>query len=123
MGLKTILNKWKKQRFTVCVDGDVLLSFVQYKENFTNDKISNDDLPNIYLSTIIRPEYRGQKVTQNLYGTLFDIYKDSCVFTRTRSTNAPHIKILLKFDFETIATLKNDRGIGVDTIYFSKRRK
>lgn len=122
-GLKSYFEEMKKQRFMVCVDGDVLVSFVSFKENFTNDKIHEDDLPNIYLSTLImRPEYRGQKVTQNLYETLFDIYKNSNVFTRTWSTNAAHIKILSKFDFETIAILENDRGVGIDTIYFGKRR-
>jgi len=107
----------------VCIDGDVLVSFVSFKENFTNDKIHNEDLPNIYVSTLImRPEYRGQKVTQTLYTTLFDIYKNANIFTRTWSTNIPHIKILSKFNFETIATLKNDRSEGIDTIYFAKRR-
>lgn len=122
-GLKSYFEEMKKQRFMVCLDGEILVSFVSFKENFTNDKIHDEDLPNIYLSTLImRPEYRGQKVTQTLYGTLFDIYKDSGVFTRTWSTNVPHIKILSKFDFETIATLKDDRGEGIDTIYFAKRR-
>ena len=122
-GLKSYFEEMKSQRFMVCVDGDILVSFVSFKENFTNDKIHDEDLPNIYLSTLImRPEYRGQKVTQTLYGTLFDIYADSSIFTRTWSTNIPHIKILSKFDFETIATLKNDRGEGIDTVYFAKRR-
>ena len=122
-GLKSYFEEMKNQRFMVCVDGDILVSFVSFKENFTNDKIHDEDLPNIYLSTLImRPEYRGQKVTQTLYATLFDICKDSSVFTRTWSTNIPHIKILGKFNFETIATLKNDRGEGIDTVYFAKRR-
>ena len=27
-----------------------------------------------------------------------------------------------KFDFETLCTLKNDRGEGIDTVYFLKRK-
>ncbi len=122
-GLRSYFEEMKNQRFMVCVDGSILVSFVSFKENFTNDKIHSEDLPNIYLSTLImRPEYRGQKVTQTLYATLFDIYKNSNIFTRTWSTNIAHIKILSKFDFETIAVLKNDRGEGIDTVYFAKRR-
>ncbi|MBQ6895033.1 MAG: GNAT family N-acetyltransferase [Clostridia bacterium] len=122
-GLKSYFEEMKKQRFMVCLDGEILVSFVYFKENFTNDKIFKEDLPNIYLSTLImRPEYRGQKVTQTLYENLFNIYKDSGIFTRTWSTNAAHIRILSKFDFETIATVENDRGEGIDTIYFAKRR-
>lgn len=123
-GLRSYFEEMKSQRFMVCVDGDVLVCFLSFKENFTNDKISDADLPNIYMSTLImRPQYRGQKVTQTLYGKLFDLYSHASVFTRTWSTNIPHIKILDKFDFETIATLKNDRGEGIDTVYFAKRRK
>lgn len=122
-GLKSYFEEMKTQRFMVCVDGDVLVSFVSFKENFTNDKIHDEDKPNIYLSTLImRPQYRGQKVTQTLYENLFSIYADSSIFTRTWSTNIPHIKILSKFNFEIIATLKNDRGEGIDTVYFAKRR-
>lgn len=122
-GLKSYFDEMKTQRFMVCLDSDILVSFVSFKENFTNDKIHNDDLPNIYLSTLImRPEYRGQKVTQTLYETLFDIYADASIFTRTWSTNIPHIKILSNFDFEIIDTLKNDRGERIDTVYFAKRR-
>lgn len=122
-GLKSYFDEMKTQRFMVCLDSDILVSFVSFKENFTNDKIHNDDLPNIYLSTLImRPEYRGQKITQTLYAALFDIYADASIFTRTWSTNIPHIKILSNFDFEIIDTLKNDRGEGIDTVYFAKRR-
>jgi len=122
-GLKSYFEEMKAQRFMVCLDGDVLVCFLSFKENFTNDKISEKDLPNIYMSTLVmRPEYRGQKVTQTLYGKLFDIYSHASVFTRTWSTNIAHTKILGKFDFETIATLKDDRGKGIDTVYFAKRR-
>ena len=122
-GLKSYFEEMKAQRFMVCLDGDTLVCFLSFKENFTNDKIHNEDLPNIYMSTLImRPQYRGQKVTQTLYGKLFDIYSHANIFTRTWSTNIAHIKILSKFNFEIIATLKDDRGKGIDTVYFAKRR-
>ncbi len=122
-GLKSYFEEMKKQRFMVCTDSDVLVAFVSFRENFTNDKIHDTDLPNIYLSTLImRPEYRGQRVTQTMYEKLFEIYSDTNIFTRTWSTNGAHIRILSKFGFETAATLKNDRGNGIDTVYFAKRR-
>lgn len=122
-GLKSYFEEMKNQRFMVCTDGDILVSFVSFKENFTNDKITDEDLPNIYLSTLImRPEYRGHGVTQKIYNELFKIYNDANIFTRTWSTNAAHIKILSKFNFEVLNTIKDDRGEGIDTIYFIKRK-
>ena len=59
-----------------------------------------------------------------MYAHLFDdIFPDRSIFTRTWSTNAAHIKILDKFNFEIIKCIENDRGDGIDTVYFAKIRK
>jgi len=81
-------------------------------------------LPNIYLSTLIlSTESRGKGVTKKLYAHLFnELYPDKSIFTRTWSTNLAHIKILDYFSFEEIARLENDRGNGIDTVYFAKRK-
>ena len=58
------------------------------------------------------------------YGNiLFKEYEHMNIFTRTWSTNAVHIRILSKFEFETLHVLKDHRGAGIDTIYFVKRPK
>ena len=58
-----------------------------------------------------------------MYETLFKKYENVDIFTRTWSTNEAHIKILMKFDFEIMSVLKNDRGEGIDTVYFKKSAK
>lgn len=122
-GILNYFEEMKKQRFAVALENDNLLAFVSYKENYTNNEITTGHLPNIYLSTLIsKPEARGKRLTQLLYGTLFDHYKDCNILTRTWSTNGAHIHILSKFNFETLCTLKNDRGEGIDTVYFLKRK-
>lgn len=120
-GIKDYFNEMKKQKFMACIDGDVLVSFVSYKENYSNQIIGNENLPNIYISTLImRHEYRGQGITKKLYSELFDIYADCKVFTRTWSTNIAHIKILEWFGFKKIMCIENDRGNKIDTVYFCK---
>ncbi len=100
------------------------VAFVAYRENFTNEKITEEHLPNIYISTlIVRPEGRGMGLTQKMYQTLFSEYEKAWFFTRTWSTNMAHIKILSKFNFETMCVIKNDRGEGIDTVYFKKSPK
>jgi len=56
-----------------------------------------------------------------MYKILFKEYENANIFTRTWSTNIAHIKILSKFNFETLCVLKNHRGVGIDTVYFVKR--
>ena len=122
-GVLSYFEELKKQRFLVACDGDKLLGFVSFKENFTNNEIKEADLPNIYISTlIVSPEARGMGITYKMYENLFDKFKNVNIFTRTWSTNISHIKILSKFNFETFKTLKDDRAEGVDTVYFKRRK-
>ncbi len=121
-GILQYFEQLKSQRFMVAYEDERLLAFVSYKENYTNEHIGADGLPNIYLSTlIVRPEGRGRGLTTTMYGNLFTAYENANVFTRTWSTNVPHIKILDKFGFEVIEVLKNDRGEGMDTVYFKRK--
>lgn len=121
-GILSYFEEMKKQRIMVATEENKLIAFLSFRENFINEKITEDDTPNIYISTlIVHPEGRGRRLTQTMYSILFDTYKDVNIFTRTWSTNAAHIRILSKFSFETLCTIENDRGKGIDTVYFVKR--
>lgn len=121
-GILEYFESVKKQRMMVATENGKLLAFVSFREDYTNDEIHAEDLPNIYLSTlIVKPEGRGKGLTQKMYEILFKEYEQGNIFTRTWSTNAAHIRILSKFQFETVCVLKNHRGEGIDTIYFVKR--
>lgn len=121
-GVQLYFNEMKKQRFMVAVEDEKLLAFVSFKENYTNTAIDENLLPNIYISTlIVKPEARGKHLTQTMYDILFKAFSDRNILTRTWSANTAHIRILSKFNFETLSILENDRGQGIDTIYFIKR--
>ena len=117
-------NEMIKQEILGVLEDGKLLGFVSFRKDFTNDKITTDKLPNIYLSTLIlSPDARGKGLTVKLYDHLFNaLYPERNIFTRTWSTNFAHTKILSKFDFNELARIKNDRGNGIDTVYYSKIR-
>ena len=118
-GILNYFEEMKKQRIMIATENDTLLAFVSFKENYTNNEIKV--VPNIYLSTlIVKSDARGKGLTTKMYSILFEEYKDVNIFTRTWSTNTAHIKILSKFNFDTLCTLKNHRGNGIDTVYFVK---
>ena len=120
-GIQQYFTQLKGQRFAAAFEKGQLIAFVSYKENYTCDKIPQDDLPNIYISTlVVSPEARGKGVTKALYSALFSAYESANVFTRTWSTNFAHIKILQGYGFQTIKVLENHRGNGIHTIYFKK---
>jgi len=121
-GVFSYFNEMKKQRILLACEEGSIRGFISYRENHVNDEIK--ELPNIYISTVIvKKEHRGKGITAQLYKKLFDEYKNISVFTRTWSTNSAHIKILLKLGFEVLKTLKDDRGEGIDTVYFKKSLK
>jgi ribosomal protein S18 acetylase RimI-like enzyme len=114
----------KDQRFAAVFHEEALIAFVSYKENYTCGQIPPEELPNIYLSTlVVSPKARGKGVTKALYSKLFSEYEAVNIFTRTWSTNIAHIRILERFGFEVVGILENDRGNGVHTVYFKKCRK
>lgn len=118
-GVVSYFNEMMKQKIICSVSKGKVLGFVSFKENYVTDAF--DKTPNIYLSTLIlRPEARGKNLTFNIYDYLFNVvYSNSSVYTRTWSTNAPHVKILSKFNFAEILRKKNDRGEGIDTVYYA----
>ena len=97
-----------------------LVGFVSYIENREAEDFI---LPNIYLSTLVlQPETRGMGITKKLYHHLFnELYLERNIYTRTWSTNIAHIKILQGFDFAELKRIPNDRGKGIDTVYYYKR--
>jgi len=119
-GIDAYFSQLMTQKVMAAVEGDTLLAFVSYIENYKNDTV--DQTPNIYLSTLVmRPAARGKGLTKKLYRQLFDAYGSAAVFTRTWSTNFAHLRILEHFGFRPIKTLKDHRGPGIDTVYFCLR--
>ena len=123
-GLLSYFAEMNAQLILGAFENENLIGFVSFKENYTNDVIKSDFLPNIYLSTLIlKREARGKHLTQKMYEYLFNtLYPERSIFTRTWSTNFAHLNILGKFNFELIKAIPNDRGENVDTVYFAKIR-
>ena len=121
-GIKNYHKEMMKQEVLATISDGKLLGFVSFKENLKSEYIKENDVPNIYLSTLVlSADARGKGITMKMYDYLFNtLYKDCKIFTRTWSTNIAHIKILEKFNFCEMTRIPNDRGNGIDTIYFKK---
>ncbi len=123
-GILNYYTEMEKQDILAAIDDDgTLLGFVSYKHNYTSEIITKT--PNIYLSTLmLHPKSRGKRLTNKMYEHLFcELYPDHHIFTRTWSTNAVHIKILSNFGIGEFHRIKNDRGEGIDTVYFTNSIK
>lgn len=74
-----------------------------------------------YISTVIvRKEYRNQDICRILYHELGLIMHGKKLRTRTWSANDAHIHILQSIGFDMVKKIDNDRGMGINTLYFEK---
>ena len=124
-GIDSYYREMNSQHIMVAILDGEILGFVSYRENYVCDYISDGKLPNIYVSTLIlKPEARGKNLTKLMYAHLFDtVYPDRNVFTRTWSQNFAHTKILSDLSFSEIERIKNDRGEGIDTVYYMREHR
>ena len=123
-GVASYFEDMCREQMLGASEGDTLLGFVTFMENLESPYFGEHPLPSIYICTLlVKPEARGKHLTKRMYEHLFfERFATHNIFTRTWSTNAAHIAILGKFGFCEIARIKNDRGQGVDTVYFGKKR-
>ena len=123
-GIEKYYAEMESQEILGVFDDD-LIGFVSFRIDYVCDVIDDSFKPNIYLSTLIlKPETRGKGITRLLYDYLFNtLYPTRNIFTRTWSTNIAHTKILFGFGFSELSRKINDRGEGIDTVYYSLIRK
>lgn len=121
-GVEDYLSQMLTQQILGVFLGNKLVGFVSYMENRITQEFAA--CPNLYISTLVlQPETRGMGITKKMYHHLFcELYPEYAIYTRTWSTNIAHIKILQDFGFVELKRIPNDRGMGIDTVYYAKQR-
>ncbi|MCR5320227.1 MAG: GNAT family N-acetyltransferase [Lachnospiraceae bacterium] len=110
----------RQQAFVLALEGEKVVGFLSFIPHHRIE-MAGEKVVCAYVSTIVvDPAYRGKGLTEGMYEKLFDEIEDNCVATRTWSKNHAHIHILEKEHFRLADTLKDDRGLGIDTVYYVK---
>ncbi len=112
-----------RQEFLLFMDERSLQGFLSYRPHWTGEgPLAGDSL---YITTVCVPkELRGRGIATELYCALEQ--KESspgepCAITiRTWSTNLAQIALLEKLGYHAALRIQDDRGPGIDTIYFRK---
>ncbi len=116
-GILSYYSEMSRAKLLVALEGKRLCGFVAFWENYAGEKTEK-----LYISTlVVAKSARGRGLTAKMYAHLFEeAYPDRPFYTRTWSTNEAHTKILSRFGFKEQKRIKNDRGAGIDTVYFEK---
>lgn len=112
-------NEMKQQSFVLAREDGRLVGFLSY---IADHRIPYADEPSAYISTVlVDPRDRGKGIGSSLYAYLENELHPGLITLRTWSTNKSQIALLHKRGYEVIKVLENDRGDGIDTVYFAKK--
>lgn len=110
----------KEQSTILAVEDDRVLGFMSFIEEHPVE-IEGGRIHALYLSTIIvEKEHRGKGIAYGMYQFLIDQYRGKNIITRTWSTNIGHLELLKKLGFKLLKCIKDDRGKGIDTVYYGR---
>lgn len=115
-----------KQHIIACHHDGSLRGFISFRDGYRTPELEGYQ-PSNYISTIVvAPEHRRQGLARRMYQTVLtdlpESVRDPYVTTRTWSTNDSHLALLDELGFENVATLPDDRGDGIDTVYYAVQR-
>ncbi len=130
------LESLKTQNFILAVDSDCdvdrIAGFLAFKQDYCCDALGGEKHPCNYVTTVLIDEdYRGLRLTYDLYNELFAFVVDeggtlNPIATRTwdserkEDANGAHLHILEQLGFQLVKRLRDDRGDGIDTVYYRK---
>ncbi len=102
------------------IDNEQVVGLMSYVCDYMSEATMKD-MPNIYISTlIVHPAMRRRGIANKLYSRMLKKYNNRYIFTRTWSTNTGHIRILSNLKFYEHLRLEDNRGEGIDTVYFRR---
>ena len=119
-------EEMRSQHFVVArADEGRMVGFLTFKPRYTCPQLRRYG-ENIYMTTAcVLPPWRGQGIVSGMYdvveGALPQALRTPYVTTRTWSTNLTQMHAFPKRGYEQCARIEDDRGEGIDTVYFAKR--
>ena len=122
-GVENYFQEMWAQEFLLATVGakeKQLAGFMSYKNGY-EVSLSGGSIKSWNVSTVVvAPEFRGQGITTRFYTELQKRAKIAKypIVTRTWSTNHAHLKILHQLGFKMVMRLPDDRGEGIDTLYY-----
>lgn len=103
-------------------DGKVI-GFMSLRPNHVLTPPDGKALRTIYITTmIVHPDHRGKGISYRFYEYLIN-HSTQPITTRTWSTHPVHNEVLQKAGFEEWWRIPDDRGPGVDTVYWKHERE
>ena len=124
-GIKSYFDEIIRQNNVLLKKDGKVIAFLSFKVPYTCEALEAYQ-PLCYLTTLCMDKrYRGFKLTPAIYEytqeCIHRLYPEYSIGLRTWSTNKAQLHMMEQMGFSCVACLKNDRGEGIDTVYFVKK--
>ena len=123
-GPRAYFEEMKRQHFILAVEGEEVTGFLTFRYDYVPEILAARQEPGLlglYITTIIvDAAYRRHGLAQGFYHRLMALYPRfrRLISTRTWSGNSNHISLLQKLAFTGPVRILDDRGPGIDTVYY-----
>jgi ribosomal protein S18 acetylase RimI-like enzyme len=122
--LQGYVDRCLKRPLIGAVVEDTLVGFLSF-EQLSNVSVIEEYTPTNHVEIIaVDPEYRGQGLGETMYQYLLDElpsdHRQPFITTKTWDTNDAHIAILEDLGFDLVHRIPDDRGAGIDTVYYAR---
>ncbi len=115
----------RNQQFILAEVNGKVTGFLSFKTEYICDALVKFGCSNYITTVCVNPKHRGQGILKHLYDYMeYELpYPVRCkrITTRTWSGNDAQIHTLKKRGYVLFKSLANDRGAGIDTLYFVKK--
>lgn len=124
-GISKYFRGCMEQKFVIALKDERLIGFLTFRYNYEHEYLKEFNPSNYVSTVIVGKKFRGRGIATDLYRKLlYDTppnLKLPFVTTRTWSGNDVHNHLLEELGFEEVSIVENDRGEGIDTIYYAIR--
>lgn len=97
--------------------------FMSFLPQHDEPNLDCNNLSTYVVTVATHRRFRRQGVARTLYRAAFALpaeFASPFITTRTWSANVVHIGLLERLDFHEVKRLKDDRGVGIDTVYYAR---
>lgn len=100
------------------------IGFMSYRIGYTCKELEHYGKVGYLTTLCIRPSERGRRLAPLIYRAveshIYSQYPDLVITLRTWSTNKAQLHLMDELGYHCVARLENDRGEGIDTVYYAK---
>ena len=122
---ETYFSEMKNQVLLVARDVSGIVGFMSFRHAFRMPELGDWNPVNYITTVCVDLNQRGKGTCSAFYDFMLNKLppdqKCDVTATRTWSLNENHLRLLTKLNFSLVKKIVNDRGPGVDTVYYARR--